>query len=397
MQNIGVIVDNDFYNDARVPNEVKILSEYYNVYVLCFKHDKKGTVNTAHVIPDNVYITQIYMNRKLKDILFGIQNTIPIYDYFWAYHIKKLIKKYSLVSIHVNDFYMTYMGWLAKKTTKVSLIVDLHENYPAAVLNYTWTKHFLKKHLAKPKKWAKIEGKWLSYVDKIIVVHENLKNVLLGRYSFLKPEQIAVYSNVPDVKRFKSYEIDKSVFDKKDKFVVFYFGVVNQRRGVLTAIESINILKAKHSNIHLLIIGNIDKAEKSIIEPLLKNDNITYIPWINVNLLPSYLSITDVCIDPRIENEQHDTSFANKLYQYALYEKPQIVSSCKSHKAFIEENNCGVIFRSEDSKDLAEKIEYLMDNPDKCKEFGKNGKKAVEDKYNTEVFKKNLLDLYNTL
>jgi glycosyltransferase involved in cell wall biosynthesis len=73
------------------------------------------------------------------------------------------------------------------------------------------------------------------------------------------------------------------------------------------------------------------------------------------------------------------------------------VSSCKSHKEFVEENNCGVVFNSEDSSDLAEKIEYLMNNPDICKELGKNGKKAVENKYNTEVFKKNLLDLYNTL
>ena len=388
---IGIIVDNEFFNDVRVLNEVKILSDIYDVFVLCFSFSpQKKTLKE----PLNITIKTISISKKLKDILFGVQNTIPLYDYFWAYHIRKFIQKNSLICIHVHDLYMSYSAYLATKKSKIPYILDLHENYPSAVLSYQWSKNFFKKLLAKPHKWAKKEQSLLKYATKIIVLSENFKQDLLKKYNNLQSSNVTVFSNVPDLQEFKNYEINSNILEKEDKFILFYFGVISERRGILTCIEALKILNKQYPQIYLLLIGPVDKAESKIFQNALSYKNIIHYKWKDISTFPSYASISDVCLSPLIKNEQHESGLANKIFQYALFKKPLIVSDCKPQKEFVEDNNCGLVFKSNDCNDLVNKITLLLNNPHQGNELGKNGVKAVENSYNLNIFKTTLLSAY---
>ena len=48
-------------------------------------------------------------------------------------------------------------------------------------------------------------------------------------------------------------------------------------------------------------------------------------------------------------------------------------------------------------KEIGNAIKFLKDNPKEAEEMGKNGRKAVEEKYNWPVEEKKLLDLYKGL
>ena len=368
-KNIGIIIDKDFKNDIRVSGEAKILSKKYNVFVL--NCEKK--------------------NWFLK-FFFFIQTTIPLYDYFWAFHIKRFIKKHNLCSIHVHDLYLAKAGFLAKG--KLPLIVDLHENYPEAVLNYKWTQTTIKKFLSQPIKWSKKERTLLSYADAIIITNEHYRIALQKKYPELTDEKVFVYENVPDLAAFQSYPIYDNVFEKKNNFILFYFGVIAERRGILTLIKAVEILKPKYPELRLLLIGSVDKEESRVFKPLLNKSFITHHNWIDISFLPSYINFVDVCVCPIIKNEQHDTCFPNKIYQYALFGKPIIASNCLPQKDFIMKYNCGVIYKSEDISELSEKIEECINNPNLCNFWGENGKKSIQESCNLESIKDRLLNLY---
>jgi len=57
----------------------------------------------------------------------------------------------------------------------------------------------------------------------------------------------------------------------------------------------------------------------------------------------------------------------------------------------IEEAGCGLTFKSGDAADLALALRRILRDPDKDQK-GKNGKKAVEEKYNWGIDRKTLLD-----
>jgi glycosyltransferase involved in cell wall biosynthesis len=77
-----------------------------------------------------------------------------------------------------------------------------------------------------------------------------------------------------------------------------------------------------------------------------------------------------------------------------LFERPLIVSDCKPQAKIVDEEKCGLVFKSGDSEDLLEKIITLYKDKDLRKKMGENGKRAVENKYNTQIIRKNLLNLY---
>ena len=66
---IGIIVDNDFFNDIRVKKQYDILTRLgFDIYVLCFSFN-----HTSYEISNN-NISRIRINKKIKDTLFFVNN-----------------------------------------------------------------------------------------------------------------------------------------------------------------------------------------------------------------------------------------------------------------------------------------------------------------------------------
>jgi glycosyltransferase involved in cell wall biosynthesis len=392
---IGLIVDNEYNNDPRISNEAKALQKAgFEVHVLCLNFGYYQT----HEVVGGINVTRVRINKHVKNILFGIVNSFPIYHYFWKTQIVKFIKQEKLDVIHVSDLYMSRSGYLAKKQTKVKLVLDLKENYPAAVINYEWTKHWLKKIVSQPQKWKRLEKEYLGYADYIVTMCDVLKERLLERYNFLKTKRIFVYMNVPDTDFLLSQKITGKRINKGNSFIVVYFGGIAIRRGIVTAIEAVNKLRKGGEDVTLLLIGPIDTPEKKLFNNYFLDDNyregVIHIPWIELSDLPDYLSQADVGISPIVKCEQHDTTIANKMFQYSLFGKPIIVSNCVPQERIVEQDKSGLVHQSENADDLAEKILFLKRNPEIAKKMGEHGQNAVLNKYNLNVASGELTDLY---
>ncbi len=398
MKNIGVVVDNEFNNDVRVVNECRILLKNgFNVFILCFNYGKYYNHETVF----GCEVSRIPINLKIRNILFAFNNSVELYNLFWKYHIKKFIKKFDIDVLHVHDLYMSKAAFYATKKSTINFILDLHENYPAAVKGYRWMYKFPFSHLINASKWEKLEQKYLRYTQKIIVLSETFRDNLMNKYTFLNLDKLIIYPNVPDLNKLTKYKIDNSILPENNNFILFYFGVISERRGIYTVINSLKELKLKLPNLKLLLIGPVDKAErlkfnKAINDSEIK-DMIIYYPWQDISLLPSYIKISDVCLSPIIKNDQHESGVANKIFQYMLFERPLIVSDCKPQEKIINGENCGLLFKSNNSNDLSEKILKLYKDKNLRKEMGINGRNAVENKYNTQIAGKNLVNLYRNL
>ena len=393
---IGIIVDNEFYGDPRVNNEAKILKNAgFDVFILCLNHGKYPNYEERN----GLKIIRIPIKKKYKNLLFGSMLVYPGYNLLWAKHIKNFVAEYKVDALHVCDLYMAKAAKAGTKSSNITIVLDLHENYPAAVLSFNWANRFPMSLIAQPKKWKKVEKEYLSYADKIIVLSDPYQKKLLNEYTFLKPENLIIYPNVPDLQELLNYPVDINILEKGNSFLLFYFGAIAERRGIFTTLEAILILVKKKLPVKLLIIGPVDQADVSTFETYLLQDsireNVIHFQWKDISMLPSYVSVSDACLSPLIKDDQHESGVANKIFQYMLFERPIIVSDCKPQSDIVNEDHCGVCFKSGDAADLADKIEFLMNDKNLSMQMGKNGKKAVLEKYNTNVFTKNLVGIYN--
>jgi len=395
---IGVIVDNELNTDIRVLREIGILKTHgYEIFVLCFGFDNKLY---SHI--NGIKITRIYIRKKLKDILFFILNSIPVYEWFWSLRIRKFIKSNGIDVLHVHDLYMARAAHVGIRKVKklMPLILDLHENYPYAVTTYNWTKGFFRSLIARPEEWKAKEKRYLGYAYKIIVLSNDFRDLLIDRHNELSAGDFIVLPNVPDISNLATTNSAaiKSPF-KQDFPVILYYGVIAERRGVFDALKVFSTLVRENHEVNLLLIGPVDKKDNlrfhNEITIDLLTDRVKHIPWIDSNELPDYLKICDICIAPFHKNPQHESGVANKIFEYMLGGKPLIVSNCLPQQNLVEKHKCGLVYNN--SEEFHDSLIKLISDSDLRKIMGENGYHAITEEYNMDVIKGNLLQLYESI
>ena len=395
---IGIVVDNDLNNDIRVLREIGILREQgHEIFVLCY-----GFRKTYKSPVSQISITRINIRRKLKNILFFLLNTVSFYEWIWSSHIRRFIISNNIEVLHVHDLYMAkgaYSG-IKRAGKNIPLILDLHENYPFTVTTYNWTRGFLRNLISRPQKWQRKEREYLEYADRIIVLSSDYKDLLIRRYPELSEQVFSVLPNVPDLSQFAEKKIRPVENPFKQDFpVLFYYGIIAERRGVFDSLEVFTILIKENYEVNFLLIGPVDKKDKprfsKLINQKLLDGRVYYVPWIDSTNLPAYLDIIDICIAPFHKNPQHESGVANKIYEYMLGGKPLIVSDCLPQQKLVEKNGCGLVFRS--NAEFHDAIVKLIGDSEMRTILGKNGLDAVLKEYNMNMAKMNLLSLYNTV
>jgi glycosyltransferase involved in cell wall biosynthesis len=63
----------------------------------------------------------------------------------------------------------------------------------------------------------------------------------------------------------------------------------------------------------------------------------------------------------------------------------------------VREEKCGILVDTTNPRQIADAIVYLFEHPREAKAMGDQGKKAVQEKYNWEIEKQKLLNVYQRL
>ena len=393
---VGVIVDNDFQSDNRVRREVKILREQgFRVHVLCYGYPDK-----TYPPFEGIEIHRIRIPRRLKDLLFLINNTLPVHDRLWTRFITRLIHANAIDVLHVHDLYMSQPAHRAiqRSGRTIPMILDLHENYPYAVQSYNWTKGWLRHFLSKPESWLEKEARYLKYADKIIVLSKYFSRSLQDKYDFIQENRICIYPNVIDFKRYEAFSVDPKV-KRSPRVTLLYFGAVAERRGIFDTIEILKKCTKENIDVELLIIGPVDRADRSRFFKSIQQEEIreriTYIPWIKLSQLVTYMHISDICLSPIHKNPQHESGVANKIFQYMYGKKPIIASNCLPQEELIQAFNCGLIYTN--AEEYFDSVKKLYANPELRKRLGNNGFLQLHARMDNRNYSNALVSIYREL
>lgn len=397
--NIGVVIDNDLNGDIRVLREIRILKGHgFDVSVLCF-----GFSGKRYDVPvEGIKITRIRISRKLKDTLFFFMNLVPVYEWMWSAHIRRFISRNKTDALHVHDMYMsraTHEGVRSSKK-KIPVILDLHENYPFQVTTYNWTRGFLRSILSRPFSWKKKEHEYLSYADKIVVLSSDYRDSLIAEYPQLTEDRFVVFPNVPDITapEYTNKTRVENPFANEHPLLLYY-GVIAERRGIFETLKVFSGLLKNSHEVNLLLIGPVDKKDRDRFNEALSENHLKgkliHIPWISSKDFPGYLGISDICLAPFRKNPQHESGVANKIYDYMLGGKPLIVSDCRPQKNLVEKYNCGLVFK--DENEFSKAIIRLVSDRELRENMGLNGRTAIMEHHNINVFKKEFLSMYKDL
>lgn len=86
-----------------------------------------------------------------------------------------------------------------------------------------------------------------------------------------------------------------------------------------------------------------------------------------------------------------------KLFEFMAAGLPIVASNFPLWRKIVEDNHCGICVDPSDVEAVRNACTELLSNPEKSQQLGRNGRKAVLEKYNWANEEKELLALYESL
>ncbi|NLP56689.1 glycosyltransferase family 4 protein [Lutibacter sp. B1] len=392
---IGMILDKTFPPDPRVENEaVSLIQNGHEVFLFCLKYSDEKNSEVYNGI-----IVKRYQSDKLTYKLSALAYTFSFYTNILTKKIHHFLVENQIDVIHIHDIQIAEAVFKANKKLQLKITLDLHENRPEIMRFYPHLQKFPGNFLISVHKWKQKEEELIKKATNVVVVTEEAKEEIVNR-THKNPKNVVVVPNTVHKNYYNKAELNQDILENyKNDFVLLYVGDTGLRRGLQTAIQSISTLKNTIQQIKLVIVGSntSDSILKKQVEELGIQNWVDFQGWQNEKLFPSYMSASAICISPLHRNLHHDTTYANKIFQYMSFAKPLLVSDAISQKNIVEKANSGLVHIAEDSTDFSAKVLELYQNKDLQHRLGVNGKHFIDTEFYWEKTSEKLIDLYTNL
>jgi glycosyltransferase involved in cell wall biosynthesis len=174
--------------------------------------------------------------------------------------------------------------------------------------------------------------------------------------------------------------------------VIFYAGHMEKRKGVAVIIKAAAKLinDRRRQDVHFLICGNRNNEEK-VFDEYYKGteaeDYITFGGYRNdiPDLMPG-------CYAAVIASTGWD-SFPRSSLEMAAAGLPLLVSDLAGLNETVEPGKSGLLFKTGDATELADKIEMLLDTPERREALSKRATARVNEEFTLDIQKQQLVQV----
>ncbi|WP_435335193.1 glycosyltransferase family 4 protein [Haloarchaeobius sp. TZWWS8] len=403
-----MVLGHTYPPDVRIKKEAKsLLAAGHEVSLLCRAREDEPARETVDGI-DVVRLTEDSRLDTAGRLASAACNMLVDVHPRWVKALFSLIREKSADVIHVHDLPLVRDGILVGDRMDVPVVADLHENYPEAVRQ--WRKPhtpasllrspMIALHWAFKPTWRykRIERHRVREVDRLVTVTEEAESHYQRDCAVL-PDRTTVVSNTVDLDTFVGDEEPKPGFE--DEFVVGYVGTFGAHRGLTTVVEAMADVVDEVPDARFLLAGaGSDPYEEELRETVAAagvEDHVTFTGWIDFDDFPNYMATCDVCLVPHESTPHTRTTVPHKLFQYMAMERPVLVTDLSPLARVVKDADSGVVAQPGDSDSIARALVELAENPDRTAQYGRNGREAVEDRYNWERTGETLVAMHERL
>lgn len=228
---------------------------------------------------------------------------------------------------------------------------------------------------------AAIEQRQFATADAIAVVSEALRDYVIEHGA--AAAKIHVVPNGIDPQLFHPAVRGGHIRNQymlHDKHVIGFVGRARPWHDIDTLFDAFQLCYAQDENCHLLLVGQMSEALQARVAQSTLAHAVTLTGPVAHSDVPEYIAAMDVAVSPHAASS--DFYFSPlKLYEYLACGVPTIAADIGQPAELIENGATGYLYAPGDSRQLAQHIQMLLNNPAHAREVAWTGAKHVLQTY----------------
>lgn len=180
------------------------------------------------------------------------------------------------------------------------------------------------------------------------------------------------------------------------QFLVHFHGTYIPLQGIEYIIEAAKLLEAQ--NIKFNLIGRGQTQQEIInLSKKLNTRNVNFIDFLPQEELVKYIAQADVCLGIFGQTPKAKRVIPNKVYEAIAMKKSLITADTPAVREIFKNREHCLLCNIADSKDLAEKILELKNNPELRNQLAENGYKLYKEKLTPRILGQELKNILEEL
>lgn len=282
---------------------------------------------------------------------------------------------------HFHDPELLNVGLRLKKMGK-AVVFDSHEITSEQIKIKTYIPKIFRKIISKLYFYK--ETKVASKIDAVIIpcLYE-------GENWFDKRSKRTIFvDNLPIINNetAESYNFENSIYD------LCTFGSLSPERGITQLLEA-----RKITNATLVLGGDFSTKEyKTTLEKQGLLKDVNYMGYCKPEDVKKYYKISKIGMSTILPVGQYVKAWnlPTKVYEFMTMGMPVILSKTPYVEQILKEFRFGIAVDTNNTKEIADAIEYFLNNPEIAYSYGKEGRRAVVEKYNWDIEVVKIMKLY---
>jgi len=304
------------------------------------------------------------------------------YDLNFLKQLKKaarFLRENKIEIVHTHDFYTNVFGIAAARLAKV----------PVKIASKRETGGM------RSKAQKQIEKRVFKTAAAIVVNSKAVQNYLSE--AGISNEKTEVIYNGLDLARLAPNETNRAEIcrelglptDENIKFVTLVANLRHKVKNQPMFLRAAREISENFAAAHFVLAG--EGELRNDLEKLAEEFGIAEKTHFTgrCTKIPELLSVSFAGVLTSFAE-----GFSNSILEYMAARLPVVATQVGgAGEAIIEDEN-GFLVASDDDKTLAERLSLLLENPEKARQFGENGRKFVEENFSCAAQLRNTLALY---
>jgi len=296
-------------------------------------------------------------------------------------HLRKMFYLYNLFRKNRSSFIFSYLATANIINAIIGGLAGVKYRYGGIRSSqiYGWKlnlQKFLHNHLLTGSIFNNYEGQ--KYLCKL---------------GFKEKKSIVIHNCIQ-----VSSSVERRDTNLNSEIVILSVGRFTPEKDYNTALKAFRLmidsmLDKNNTNVvkyKLIGYGSLLEDIEKIVEELHLKNEVEIL--INPKNISNYFTQADIYLSTSIQE-----GLSNSIMEAMSFGLPVIATNVGDNRYLVVEGETGYLVPIRDADAISDKLIYLINNPDRLKEFGIKGYQHIRNNFSTEIFSQRYISLINSL